>query len=173
MIFLIKNKYHKTSLGDGMIRIEIPGTGPVNIQNLMFDYNGTIAADGRLLEGIGPAMNRLAHQLDFHVVTADTFGSVQAQLEGVTANFVLISNQEQDQKKLDVLNAIGADTTMAVGNGINDALMLKHARLGAAVLGEEGMALPALMSADVIVRHILDVFAFFENPKRLIATLRN
>lgn len=156
-----------------MIRIEIPGTGPVIIQNVMFDYNGTIAADGRLLDGVGPAMNRLSHRLDFHVVTADTFGSVQAQLEGVKAKVVLISNQDQDQKKLDVLNAIGADTTMAVGNGVNDALMLKHAALGVAVLGEEGMAMPALMSADVMIRHILDVFAFFENPKRLIATLRN
>lgn len=156
-----------------MIHVEIPGTGPVNIQNVMFDYNGTIAADGRLLDGVGPAINRLAHQLDFHVVTADTFGSVQAQLKGVKANVVLISNQDQDQKKLDVLNSIGADTTMAVGNGVNDALMLKRAALGVAVLGEEGMALPALMSADVMIRHILDVFAFFENPKRLIATLRN
>ena len=59
-----------------MIRVEIPGTGPVNIQNVMFDYNGTIAADGRLLDGVGPAMNRLAHRLDFHVVTADTFGVI-------------------------------------------------------------------------------------------------
>lgn len=156
-----------------MICVEIPGTGLVCIQNVLFDYNGTIAGDGRLLDGVGPAMNRLAHQLDFHVVTADTFGSVQAQLGGVKAEVVLISNQDQDRKKLDVLNLIGADTTVAVGNGVNDALMLKHARLGVAVLGEEGMALAALMSADVMIRHILDVFAFFENPKRLIATLRN
>ncbi|NWH06908.1 HAD family hydrolase [Desulfobacter latus] len=156
-----------------MICIEIPGTGPVNIQNVMFDYNGTIATDGRLIDGVGPTMNRLGHQLNFHVVTADTFGSVQAQLGEVNANVVLISNQKQDQKKLDVLTSIGADTTMAVGNGVNDALMLKHARLGVAVLGEEGAALPALISADVLVRHILDVFAFFENPNRLIATLRN
>lgn len=156
-----------------MIRVEIPGTGPVHIQNVMFDYNGTIAADGRLLDGVGPAMNRLAHQLDFHVVTADTFGSVQAQLGGVKADIVRIANQDQDQKKLDVLKRIGTDTTMAVGNGVNDALMLKHAKLGVAVLGEEGMALPAMISADVMIRHILDVFAFFEKPKRLIATLRN
>lgn len=156
-----------------MICIDIPGTGPVNIQNVMFDYNGTIAADGRLVDGVGPAMKRLAPRLDFHVVTADTFGSVRAQLEGVQAEVVLISNQDQDQRKLDVLNRIGANTTMAVGNGVNDALMLKHAGLGVAVLGEEGMALPALTSADVMVRNILDVFAFFDNPKRLIATLRN
>jgi len=156
-----------------MICVEIPGIGLVRIQNVMFDFNGTIAADGRLLDGVGPAMNRLAHQLDFHVVTADTFGSVQAQLGGVNTEVVCISNQDQDRKKLDVLNHIGADTTMAVGNGVNDALMLKHARLGVAVLGAEGMALPALMSADVMIRHILDVFAFFEKPKRLISTLRN
>jgi soluble P-type ATPase len=156
-----------------MIRIEIPGTGPVNIQHVIFDYNGTIATDGRLLDGVGAAMNRLAHLLDFHVVTADTFGSVQAQLQGVKAEVVLISNQDQDRKKLDVLNRIGAGTSMAVGNGVNDALMLKHAVLGVVVLGAEGMALPALMACDVMIRHILDVFSFFENPKRLIATLRN
>lgn len=156
-----------------MVRIEIPGTGPVDIQNVMFDYNGTIAADGCLLGGVGPAMNRLAGQLDFYVVTADTFGSVRAQLGGVKAEVVLISNQDQDRKKLDVLNRMGADATMAVGNGVNDALMLKHAKLGVAVVGDEGMALQALMASDVMVRNILDVFAFFENPKRLVATLRN
>ncbi|WP_321493836.1 ATPase P [uncultured Desulfobacter sp.] len=156
-----------------MIRIEIPGTGPVDIQNVMFDYNGTIATDGRLFDGVGPAMNRLAGQLDFHVVTADTFGSVRTQLEGVKAKVVLISNQDQDRKKLDVLNRMGADATMAVGNGVNDALMLKHAKLGVAVVGDEGMALQALMAADVMVRNVLDVFAFFENPRRLVATLRN
>lgn len=156
-----------------MIRIEIPGTGHVDIENVMFDFNGTIAADGRLLDGVGAAMNRLAKRLEFHVVTADTFGSVRAQLGGVETQVVLISNQDQDRKKLDALNLIGADTTMAVGNGVNDALMLKHAKLGVAVLGEEGMALQALMSADVMIRDILDLFAFFENPKRLSATLRN
>ena len=108
-----------------MICFEIPGTGPVNIQHVMFDYNGTIAADGSLLDGVGQAMNRLAHTLDFHVVTADTFGSVQAQLEGVQANVVLISSQDQDKKKLDELTRIDQRITMAVGNGVNDALMLK------------------------------------------------
>ncbi len=156
-----------------MIRIDIPGNGPVVITDVMFDYNGTIATDGRLIDGVGAAMNRLADRLDFHVVTADTFGSVKAQLEDIQADVVLISNQNQDQKKLDVLNRIGADNTMAVGNGVNDSLMLKHAGLGIAVLGEEGMAMAALTSADLMVRHILDVFSFFDDPKRLIATLRN
>ena len=34
-----------------MIRIDIPGTGPVEIKRVMFDYNGTIAVDGRLIDG--------------------------------------------------------------------------------------------------------------------------
>ena len=156
-----------------MIRVDIPGTGPVGIQHVIFDYNGTIAVDGNLLDGVRPAMSRLVHLLDFHVVTADTFGSVQAQLDGIKADVVRISNQDQDRKKLEVLKRIGTDTTMAVGNGVNDALMLKHAVLGVAVLGEEGMALPALIAADVMIRQIQDLFAFLENPKRLIATLRN
>lgn len=156
-----------------MIRIDIPGTGSVVITDVMFDYNGTIATDGLLLEGVGVAINQLSDRLNFHVVTADTFGSVQAQLEGITAEVVLISSQDQDQKKLDVLNRMGAETTMAVGNGVNDSLMLKHAKLGVAVLGEEGMAIAAITSADLMVRHILDAFAFFTDSNRLIATLRN
>ena len=156
-----------------MIRIDIPGTGPVEIKHVMFDYNGTIAVDGRLIDGVGQAVNRLADQLDFYVVTADTFGSVKAQLEGVKAEVALISDKDQDQKKLDLLNRIGAEGTLAVGNGVNDALMLKHAGIGIAVLGEEGMSMAALRSADLMVRNILDVFSFFDDPKRLIATLRN
>jgi len=40
------------------------------------------------------------------------------------------------------------------------------------VLSPEGVAIPTLNAADLIVPDILSAFDLFENPLRLIATLR-
>ena len=33
-----------------MLIYEIPGRGDIEIENIVFDYNGTIAVDGKILE---------------------------------------------------------------------------------------------------------------------------
>jgi soluble P-type ATPase len=50
--------------------------------------------------------------------------------------------------------------------------MLEEAALGIAVLGPEGLAVPALLAADVLVASIEDALDLLLNPRRLIATLR-
>lgn len=42
-----------------MITIEIPGRKPLHIAHVVLDYNGTIAVDGILLEGVGERIARL------------------------------------------------------------------------------------------------------------------
>jgi soluble P-type ATPase len=59
-----------------------------------------------------------------------------------------------------------------VGNGANDEQMLKHAILGVAVLGTEGLATRTLIASDLLVSSVLDLFAYFERPNRLVASLR-
>lgn len=61
---------------------------------------------------------------------------------------------------------------VAVGNGMNDRLMLRTAALGILVLGNEGTSVQALSSADIVVKDILDGLDLLLNPKRIIATLR-
>ena len=91
--------------------------------------------------------------------------------EGVKAEVALISDKDQDQNKNWICFTVsGRRGPWPWAYGVNDALMLKHAGIGIAVLGEEGMAMAALKSADLMVRNILDVFSFFEDSKRLIAT---
>ena len=82
-----------------MINIDIPGFGPVSIQHVVLDFNGTIAEDGCLLPGLGKAMASLAGQVEFHVLTADTFGSVKKELEGINCTLKVISEKAQDKKK--------------------------------------------------------------------------
>lgn len=60
----------------------------------------------------------------------------------------------------------------AVGNGANDAAMLREAALGIAVLGPEGLAAEALLAADVLVRDVRDALDLLLQPERLVATWR-
>ncbi len=155
-----------------MIHIDIPGFGPVGIQHVVLDFNGTIAEDGRRVPELKRAMASLSGQVEFHVLTADTFGSVKKELEGMDFTLKVISEKAQDQKKQDYVLSLGAEKTLAAGNGANDALMLKTARIGVGVMLKEGMAVAAMTAADIVVRDILDLFGLLSVPKRLIATLR-
>ncbi|MFN2222027.1 MAG: ATPase P, partial [Candidatus Promineifilaceae bacterium] len=66
-----------------MIALDIPGTGAFELHHVVMDYNGTLAADGVLLDGLAHSLTRLAEQLQLHVVTADTFGSVRQAMTGM------------------------------------------------------------------------------------------
>ena len=69
-----------------MIEIDIPGFREVRLSDLVCDYNGTLAADGTLLPDVAGALSRLAANLRIHVITADTFGTVRAQLAMCSTN---------------------------------------------------------------------------------------
>ncbi len=153
--------------------IKIPGRETVEIKNVIFDYNGTIAIDGQLIEGAAKSINELSSDFNFHVITADTFGSVNNALKDVTCTVIKIPEQNQDQTKFEYLLKLGKETTLCVGNGRNDKLMLKESVIGIAVIQDEGTSTDTLMASDIICKSIMDVFEFLKKPDRLKATLRN
>ena len=53
-----------------MIRIEIPGRDVITVEHLVLDYNGTVAEDGRLIEGVEERMRALKDLVEIHVLTA-------------------------------------------------------------------------------------------------------
>jgi len=155
------------------MQIHIPGAEKLSIENVLLDYNGTLALDGRLKAGVAELINSLADNISFHVITADTFGSVQRELEQVNCKVTLIPKENQSQAKLDYLKTLGPEKTMCVGNGRNDLLMLRHSALGIALVQEEGACVQTLLAARVVCHSILDALEFLRNPDRLRATLRN
>ncbi len=156
-----------------MIDFHIPGYGQITIEHVVFDYNGTIAIDGKLIHGVGEAIDGLSDILSFHVITADTFGFVQSELQGIPCEVVIIPEGRQAESKLEYMVKLGLDKTLCVGNGRNDRLMVKEAALGVALLQEEGVFPETLLSSDLVCNHVLDVFSLLKEPKRLIASLRN
>jgi len=152
---------------------EIPGRPKIEINHVVLDYNGTIAIDGQLIEGVSGLINELSSLVQFHVLTADTYGSVARELADVNCSVKVISEDQQDQQKLNFVKELGAAQTMCVGNGKNDKLMLQESVLGIAVIQSEGLFVETMLAADIVCSSVLDVFGFFKTPNRLKATLRN
>ena len=155
-----------------MIRLEIPGYGDWEIRNLLLDYNGTLAVGGYAAAGVREMIGTLAKQVDVYVITADTFGSVQAELIGEPLKVIRISGKDERDEKLGFVRQLGPQQTLAIGNGNNDALMLRESAIGIAVMGREGCAKSALDNADLVVGDILSALEMLIYPDRLKATLR-
>ena len=155
-----------------MLKIAIPGRAPLALSHLVLDYNGTLASQGRLIEGLVEPLGALAKQLTLHVVTADTFGSAQQQLAQLPLSVKLLPKANQDHEKARFVTQLGASQVVAMGNGHNDALMLQAAALGVAILGPEGLARTAAEAADLMVGSIHSGLALLLEPRGLVATLR-
>jgi len=154
------------------LKITIPSRIDIHITNIILDFNGTLAIDGKIIAGVTENINVLSKNVDFYVVTADTNGTVEKELAGTTCQIINLSTSMKYQSKLDVLIALGKDKTLCIGNGYNDREVLKQAALGIAILQEEGLATEALLAADMLCHSILDAFSCLNIAHRLIATLR-
>jgi len=156
-----------------MIEIDVPGNKKFRLEHLVLDYNGTIAFDGDLIDGVKTCLAELSQMLTIHVITADTFGSVKKALEDIHCKLAVIPLDHQDAAKLEYVKNLGREKTVSMGNGVNDRLMLKASALGVAVIQGEGAAFETLASADVVCTEIRSALSLLSNPLRLIATLRS
>lgn len=155
-----------------MLKITIPGMEEIRLDHLLLDYNGTLACDGQIKAGVLERLEKLSQSLNIHVITADTFGSVQEQCDAFFIHIHIIGKEAQDRAKLEYLKQLDPQHTVAVGNGRNDALILQEARLGFALLQEEGCATQSLLTSDVLFQSINDALDVLLNANRLVATLR-
>ena len=155
-----------------MISIDIPGWGNMEIENVVLDLNGTLAADGRIPLDVKKKISALAGRLKIYVLTADTQGTATEEIREMKVELVKVEGEDSKEGKFIFLKSLDLEKTVAMGNGNNDELILKEAALGIAILGDEGISVTALKQADIMVKNISDAFDLFLKPKRLIATLR-
>ena len=156
-----------------MIELNIPGYGLLSLKHLVTDVNGTLAIDGVLIEGVGKRIANLSDRLEVHMLTADTHGKQSTIDQQLNLTAVRVRPGNESTQKAAYVRKLGAKTVVAIGQGANDADMLKTAALGFCVLSQEGTSTSTLMSADLIVPDILTAFDLLDNPLRLIASLRN
>ena len=155
-----------------MIRVEIPGKGFFEFEHFVTDFSGTLSEDGVLLPRVKEKLNELSERLNVHVLTSDTFGRAREELKGVNCVLHILEGEQHVVQKERYVNNLGAERVVALGNGNNDVLMLKAAKLGIAVCLKEGCSIKAIEAASIFVSSPVDAVDLLLNPKRLIATLR-
>ena len=155
-----------------MIQVNIPGRGTITLQILVLDFNGTLALDGEMIDCVKDNLLRLSPFLMIHILTADTYGTVERQCKGLPVQVKVLESMDHTTEKADYLKQFNAQEVIAIGNGANDYLMLERAHLGIAVIGPEGASMQTLLSADLVVNKIEDAFGLLIEPQRLKATLR-
>ena len=155
-----------------MIELNIPGRGIRKLEHLVTDVNGTLAVDGQLIEGDAQKIETLKDKLTIHMLTADTHGkqaAINRQL-GLTA--IRIKPGNEAEQKAEYVRQLGAESVIALGQGANDAGMLKTASLGICVFSLEGTAVETLITADIVAPDVNTALELLEKPLRLVASLR-
>ena len=155
-----------------MIELNIPGRPPLHLEHLVCDVNGTLAVDGVLRAGVENRIRRLKEQLSVHLITADTHGR-QAEIDRqLDLQAVRLQPGNEAGQKAEYVRRLDAARVAAIGQGANDAAMLREAALGICILSPEGTALPTLLAADLVLPDINSALELFEKPLRLTASLR-
>ena len=152
-----------------MRTIEIPDEAAVRLDHLVLDLNGTLSDRGALIPGVAEQIERLSTDLRIHLLTADTLGTA-SRLAGELR--LSVSRIATGDEKAAFVQDLGADSTVAIGNGRNDAAMLRVARVGIAVVGPEGSASVAIAAADIVCRSVNDALDLLLDERLLVATLR-
>jgi P-type E1-E2 ATPase len=155
-----------------MIELNIPGTGIIQLKHLVSDVSGSLAIDGMLIDGLARLFNDLQDRLEIHMLTADTHGRQEIIDQQLNLEAVRIQAGREGQQKADYVNQLSAENVLAIGQGANDAAMLKSAAIGICVLSREGAAVETLMAADLVVPDIFTALELLQNPIRMVASLR-
>ncbi|MBN1802708.1 MAG: HAD family hydrolase [Candidatus Lokiarchaeota archaeon] len=155
--------------------IEIPGFGKITIKNVVFDLNGTVQSKGKIQKNLKKRIKKLKDTCEIYLISADTRGNLKTHARKLGINYIKIhpNGISEAEAKNAELERLGKQVTVAIGNGNNDALMLKNAIIGICVLGSEGASLNCIMNSNIIVPNTLYAIDLLLDEKIIIATLRS
>ena len=154
-----------------MLTVKIPGREELVLNHLSLDYNGTIAEDGYIIDGIAGRLEQLSKVLSIYVITADTHGTAAARCGDLPLEVKTFPTTEVGEiKAAEARNLTGG--VVCVGNGFNDIQMSDACDLSICVIGREGCCGALIAHADVVVTSIHDALDLLLKTHRLRATLR-
>jgi soluble P-type ATPase len=165
--------------GDSMLHLDIPGHEPLELEHLVCDFNGTLADDGYLQDGVVGRFVQISTVLQIHLLTADTYGTSERAAREIQEACVAANvsgphweRAERGHDKDQYVQRLGPQRVVAIGNGGNDVAMFRAAALSMCVIGHEGACTQALLASDLVVTSPFDALDALLQPKRLVATLR-
>lgn len=154
-----------------MLKIKIPGREELVLSHMILDYNGTIAEDGCIIEGIAHRLAQLAEDLKIYVITADTHGTAAKQCENLPLEVKTFPTVQVGAIKAEEAQKLTGGVA-CIGNGFNDIQMADASDLSICVIGKEGCCGALMSHCDVVVTSILDALDLLLKTDRIRATLR-
>jgi len=154
-----------------MLTVKIPGREELVLNHLILDYNGTIALDGYLIDGIVPRLEELSKVLRIYVITADTHGTAASRCTGLPLEVKTFPTTEVGAIKAAEAEKLTGGV-VCIGNGFNDIQMSDVSDLAICVMGTEGCCGALMGHCDIVVTSILDALDLLLKTDRLRATLR-
>ncbi|NWF93589.1 MAG: ATPase P [Syntrophaceae bacterium] len=154
-----------------MITIQRTGRDPLEIEFILVDFEGTLAFDRRVHPKAKDKINLLAKRTKVYILTKGEKELMEEVLGRVRAEVYYLTEGEASQRKLELLQQLGATRTVAIGNGLDDAPLLEEAGLGICVIGKEGASAETMKKADVVVSDVVDALDLLLKPLRQKATL--
>lgn len=156
-----------------MINVNVPGYKEIEIKNVVFDYNGTIAEDGTISNEVREKIKELSKtEVNIFIVTADTYGTVAKECIGLPIKVEIFDKENATEDKKNIVKNLGEKNTVTIGNGRNDVEMFKNSVVSIAVIGREGCFSKAILEADIVVSSIVDAIDLLIKKDRMKATLR-
>lgn len=154
-----------------MIKIEIPGRGDYEIENAVFDYNGTVAVNGEVNENTQKNLKKLSEYVNIYILTADTYGTVKKKCENLPVSVEVFPTHDAADYKEKIVKSLSGKS-ICFGNGYNDIKMFDIADLSVCIIEGEGCSGKLLSHSDIVVNSIDDAFGLVFNTDRIKATLR-
>ena len=68
-----------------MKRVEIPGHAPLELAHLVLEAKGTLTNRGTLVEGVPARIEALSRELEIHLLSAETLGTLAEVARSVRA----------------------------------------------------------------------------------------
>lgn len=160
-----------------MIRIAIPGFGPLEIRTVVTDYTGTHSFKGLVRRSVRARLARLGRLVEVHVLTVDTFGTARRELARLPVELhVLKGKARHDRQKERFVLDCEPKHVAAFGNGTIDRLLLRTVRdaggLAVAVDNGEGCAVETMLNANILVHGSEQALDLLLEPDVCKATLR-
>jgi len=87
--------------GANLIKIDVPGRGNMEIENILLDLNGTIATDGKIPLDVREKINLLSEKVTIYILTADTQGTAGEEVRGMNADMIKIAEEDSKNRKFD------------------------------------------------------------------------
>lgn len=155
-----------------MIEIDIPHIKKLNIENVIFDFNGTLACDGKIKDEVKIMIKKLAENCKIYIATADTNGTTAKECENLPVEIFIFNKNAALLEKANLAEKLNPHKTACFGNGYNDIEMFKKCDLSVCVIGEEGIYAGILPFSHIVVNSIEDAIMLLLKPNRLIADMR-